>query len=113
VVGVRKGRIFLLRVTTCCCLSMASSRDSWARIRPDGCYSNKHNFSGDRMLDIGCGTGTFAVLPKQSFPAVEVVGLDPDRKELARARRKTGLGYRFDSMRDLGTHLITRPAASM
>jgi SAM-dependent methyltransferase len=54
---------------------------------------------GDRALDIGCGTGTFAVLLKQRFPTVEVIGLDPDRKALARARRKAeraGVSVRFD-----------------
>ncbi len=43
---------------------------------------------GQRVLDIGCGTGTLAVLIKQLHPTVEVVGLDPDPKALARARRK-------------------------
>ena len=43
---------------------------------------------GHRVLDIGCGTGTFAVLIKRVHPDVEVVGLDPDPKALARAHRK-------------------------
>ena len=43
---------------------------------------------GHRMLDIGCGTGTFATLIKGLYPDVNVVGLDPDPKALARAKRK-------------------------
>src|SRR5437764_7482027 len=43
---------------------------------------------GQRVLDVGCGTGTLATLIKQLYPDVEVVGLDPDPKALARARRK-------------------------
>ena len=42
----------------------------------------------DKVLDIGCGTGTLAVLLKQRHPGVEVTGLDPDPKALARAQRK-------------------------
>jgi ubiquinone/menaquinone biosynthesis C-methylase UbiE len=41
-----------------------------------------------RVLDIGCGTGTFAVLVKRVHPDVEVVAIDPDPGALARARRK-------------------------
>src|SRR5437867_165260 len=55
--------------------------------------------SGDRVLDIGCGTGTFIVLIKRLHPDVEVVGLDPDPKALARAERKArreALSIRFD-----------------
>lgn len=44
--------------------------------------------SGQRVLDIGCGTGSLAVLVKQRYPQVEIVGLDPDPKALARAQRK-------------------------
>ncbi len=43
---------------------------------------------GHRVLDIGCGTGTLVTLIKQLHPEVEVVGLDPDPKALARARGK-------------------------
>jgi ubiquinone/menaquinone biosynthesis C-methylase UbiE len=43
---------------------------------------------GHRVLDIGCGTGTLAVLLKTSFPGVDVVGVDPDDKALARAAHK-------------------------
>src|SRR5881397_4449089 len=40
------------------------------------------------VLDIGCGTGNLTLLIKRLHPRAEVVGLDPDPKALARARRK-------------------------
>jgi len=43
---------------------------------------------GHRILEIGCGTGNLALLAKRLHPDTEVVGLDPDPKALARARRK-------------------------
>ena len=43
---------------------------------------------GQRVLDIGCGTGTLVTLIKRLHPEVDVVGLDPDPEALARARRK-------------------------
>ncbi len=43
---------------------------------------------GHRVLDVGCGTGSLATLLKHLYPEVDVVGLDPDPKALARARRK-------------------------
>lgn len=52
-----------------------------------------------RILDIGCGTGTFAVSIKRWLPTVDVVGLDPDPKALARSHRKAraaGVSIRFD-----------------
>src|SRR5437899_1056296 len=42
----------------------------------------------DRVLDLGCGTGTMAVQIKKRFPRVEIIGLDPDPRALARARKK-------------------------
>ena len=54
---------------------------------------------GHHVLDIGCGTGNLTLLVKRLYPRVEVVGLDPDPKALARARRKAqerGFAVRFD-----------------
>lgn len=43
---------------------------------------------GHRVLEIGCGTGNLALLVARLHPEAEIVGLDPDPKALARARRK-------------------------
>ena len=43
---------------------------------------------GHRVLDIGCGTGTLLLMLKRQYPAMQVVGLDPDSKALERARKK-------------------------
>jgi ubiquinone/menaquinone biosynthesis C-methylase UbiE len=40
------------------------------------------------VLDLGCGTGTLAILVKRLRPAARVTGLDVDAKILAIARRK-------------------------
>jgi ubiquinone/menaquinone biosynthesis C-methylase UbiE len=52
-----------------------------------------------RVLDVGCGTGSLAVLIKRLYPSVEVIALDPDPKALARGRKKAaraGVSIRFD-----------------
>ena len=52
-----------------------------------------------RVLDVGCGTGSLAVLIKRLYPANEVIGLDPDQQALARARAKAaraGATVQFD-----------------
>jgi ubiquinone/menaquinone biosynthesis C-methylase UbiE len=41
-----------------------------------------------RVLDVGCGTGTLAVLLKKAHPNAQVVGIDGDSKILEIARRK-------------------------
>jgi ubiquinone/menaquinone biosynthesis C-methylase UbiE len=54
---------------------------------------------GQAVLDVGCGTGTLAVKIKRLHPTVEVTGLDPDPKALARAGAKAtraGTAVRFD-----------------
>jgi ubiquinone/menaquinone biosynthesis C-methylase UbiE len=43
---------------------------------------------GHRVLEVGCGTGTLLVLLTRALPALEVTGLDPDVRALARAKRK-------------------------
>ena len=43
---------------------------------------------GQRVLEIGCGTGSLLLAAKQAQPAAVIVGLDPDLAALARAQRK-------------------------
>ncbi|WP_425436246.1 class I SAM-dependent methyltransferase [Mycobacterium terramassiliense] len=48
-----------------------------------------------RILEIGCGTGNLTIMAKRAHPHLEVIGCDPDRRTLDRARRKTD-EIRFD-----------------
>jgi ubiquinone/menaquinone biosynthesis C-methylase UbiE len=43
---------------------------------------------GQRVLDLGCGTGTLAIQVKRRQPAAEVAGLDADPEMLDQARAK-------------------------
>ena len=52
-----------------------------------------------RVLDIGCGTGSMAVMIKRMHPEAEVVGIDPDPSALSVAERKAkraGLSVELD-----------------
>jgi ubiquinone/menaquinone biosynthesis C-methylase UbiE len=54
---------------------------------------------GLRVLDIGCGTGSMAVVIKRMHPEAEVVGIDPDPAALSVSKRKAkraGLSVEFD-----------------
>ena len=42
----------------------------------------------ERILDVGCGTGSLALQIKAVMPSAEVVGIDPDPQVLARAVKK-------------------------
>ncbi|QHT54691.1 class I SAM-dependent methyltransferase [Cellulomonas sp. H30R-01] len=44
--------------------------------------------AGDRVLDLGCGTGNVAQLVARTIPDAVVTGLDPDLPALRRAARK-------------------------
>jgi ubiquinone/menaquinone biosynthesis C-methylase UbiE len=53
---------------------------------------------GQRVLEIGCGTGNVTTRAKRAAPGADVVGTDPDPLALARAQRKArGMtGIRFE-----------------
>ena len=54
---------------------------------------------GQRVLEIGCGTGSLLLMAKQTQPTATVVGVDPDLTALARAYRKArrrGLAVQLD-----------------
>jgi SAM-dependent methyltransferase len=69
--------------------------------------------SAQRVLEIGCGTGNLSLLLKRMHPQLEVVGLDPDPKALARARRKArGAGLALQLDRGFADQLPYPTAAS-
>lgn len=43
---------------------------------------------GDVIVDVGCGTGSLALLLQHARPEARVIGVDPDPEVLASARRK-------------------------
>jgi ubiquinone/menaquinone biosynthesis C-methylase UbiE len=54
---------------------------------------------GDRVLEIGCGTGSLLLLIHRMQPAAQIVGLDPDPGALAIAARKArraGTSFQLD-----------------
>ena len=46
--------------------------------------------AGQRVLDVGCGTGTLAIMIARAQPGVEVNAIDGDADILERARAKAG-----------------------
>ena len=47
---------------------------------------------GDVIADVGCGTGSLALLLARVEPSARIIGLDPDPDVLAMARRKAAEG---------------------
>lgn len=71
----------------------------WSRMLGDAFVRFSGLEEGDRVLDLGCGTGSLTAAILSARPAVEVVGVDPspafveaasDRFQDARARFETG-----------------------
>ena len=56
-----------------------TTRESLARLRP---------LPGERVLDVGCGTGVFLQALLQAQPSVEAVGVEPVPAMLAQAGRR-------------------------
>jgi ubiquinone/menaquinone biosynthesis C-methylase UbiE len=74
---------------------------SIARMRKDmlAQLTQRGDVSSKKILDVGSGTGTMAVMIKQAYPAADVVGLDGDPEILEIARSKTRnleIEIRFD-----------------
>ena len=42
----------------------------------------------DVLIDVGCGTGTLAVMAKEHMPKAQIIAIDPDPDALARAQKK-------------------------
>ena len=54
--------------------------------------------TGQRAVEIGCGTGNLTVRVKKACPTADIVATDPDPRALQRARRKAKemTGVRFE-----------------
>jgi len=65
-----------------------------------------------RVLEIGCGTGNLTVLAKRLNPSAEVLGIDPDPKALARARKKAGRAGLHIEFREAFSEQLPFPDAS-
>ncbi|WP_069817083.1 class I SAM-dependent methyltransferase [Streptomyces sp. TP-A0874] len=66
--------------------------------------------AGELVVDVGCGTGTLALLLKRAQPEGRFIGVDPDPRVLARARRKSA-GVDVEWRVGMGAGLATMPEA--
>lgn len=65
---------------------------------------------GQTIVDVGCGTGSLAIILKQAQPHANIIGLDPDPEILARAASKARaagveIEWREGFARDVGSLL--------
>ena len=67
---------------------------------------------GERVLDLGAGTATLALMIRERWPGVEVVGVDADPEILAIGRRKVAAaGERVELVEGFSTELPFRDAS--
>ena len=67
---------------------------------------------GDRVLEIGCGTGNLTILAQKLYPFADILGIDPDPKALARARKKARKAKLSMEFRQAFTEELPFPDAS-
>ncbi|MGV9770723.1 class I SAM-dependent methyltransferase [Streptosporangium sp. NPDC003464] len=65
----------------------------WNAERPDSAFFNDLVMSAQAVLDVGCGTGSMLHQAREMGHAGRLVGLDPDRAALERARRRTDVEW--------------------
>jgi len=61
---------------------------------------------GDLVVDVGCGTGTLALLLHEAEPAAWVIGVDPDPEILARAQHKAADSVGVEWRQGMGDELV-------
>jgi ubiquinone/menaquinone biosynthesis C-methylase UbiE len=64
---------------------------------------------GETILDVGCGTGAFAMMLKTACPAARIIGVDPDPAILALAAAKARkAGVEIEWRQAMGDRLADR-----
>lgn len=62
--------------------------------------------ASETILDVGCGTGSFAIMVKRQCPAARLIGVDPDPAVLEIARAKaTKAGVTIEWIEAMGDEL--------
>ncbi|MBO9695094.1 MAG: methyltransferase domain-containing protein [Sphingopyxis sp.] len=64
---------------------------------------------GERIVDIGCGTGTLAIALRHKVSDAMVIGVDPDPEALAIARAKSAAAVPVDWVNAMGDALDDIP----
>lgn len=66
----------------------------WDAMRhPGDAFYNELVMAADAVLDVGCGTGSMLHQARECGHSGRLVGLDPDRAALERARRRTDIEW--------------------